>query len=44
MACQQDMIEKNREFIRYILAKGSSPKNSNPEDRKFMKLYYLINY
>ena len=32
MSCQKGMIEKNHEFIRYILPKGSSLKNINQED------------
>ena len=32
MSCQKGMIEKNHEFIRYILPKGSSFKNINQED------------
>ena len=32
MFCQKGMIEKNHEFIRYILPKGSSFKNINQED------------
>ena len=32
MSCQKGMIEKNHEFIRYILPKGSSFKNLNQED------------
>lgn len=32
MSCQKAMIEKNHEFIRYILPKGSSFKNINQED------------
>lgn len=31
-SCQKGMIEKNHEFIRYILPKGSSFKNINQED------------
>lgn len=31
MSCQKGMIEKNHEFIRYILPKGSSFKNINQE-------------
>ena len=31
-SCQKGMIEKNHEFIRYILPKGSSFKNLNQED------------
>ena len=32
MSCQKGMIEKNHEFIRYILPKGSSFKNITQED------------
>ena len=32
MSCQKGMIEKNHEFIRYILPKGSSLKNITQED------------
>lgn len=32
MSCQKGMIEKNHEFIRYVLPKGSSFKNINQED------------
>ncbi len=32
MSCQKGMIEKNHEFIRYILPKGASFKNINQED------------
>jgi len=32
MPCQKGMIEKNHEFIRYILPKGSSFKNITQED------------
>jgi len=32
MSCQKGMIEKNHEFIRYILPKGSSFKNINQND------------
>ena len=32
MSCQKGMIEKNHEFIRYILPKGSSFKNIDQED------------
>lgn len=32
MSCQKGMIEKNHEFIRYILPKGSSFKNINQDD------------
>lgn len=32
MSCQKGMIEKNYEFIRYILPKGTSFKNINQED------------
>ena len=32
MSCQKGMIEKNHEFIRYILPKGSSFKNINQKD------------
>ena len=32
MSCQKCMIEKNHEFIRYILPKGSSFKNITQED------------
>ena len=31
-SCQKGMLEKNHEFIRYILPKGSSFKNINQED------------
>ena len=32
MSCQKGMIEKNHEFIRYVLPKGSSFKNITQED------------
>ena len=32
MSCQKGMLEKNHEFIRYILPKGSSFKNITQED------------
>ena len=32
MSCQKGMIEKNHEFIRYILPKGSSFKNITQKD------------
>lgn len=32
MSCQKGMIEKNHEFIRYILPKGSSFENIYQED------------
>ena len=35
-SCQKGMIEKNHEFIRYILPKGSSFKNINQDDCNLM--------
>ena len=35
-SCQKGMIEKNHEFIRYILPKGSSFKNINQDDCDLM--------